>query len=533
MTAGSTASTSGSGGRPYRTELSPVSFLRRSAYVFPDKVAVVHGERRTTYREFEERVNRLASALAAAGVERGDHVAFLAPNIPAMLEAHYGVPAAGAVLVSVNTRLGREEVVHILRHSGARMVFVDHELAHLVEGAGLPTVRIDDTGAPGDPYEDFLAGGSPEFFELPVLDEEDTISINYTSGTTGQPKGVMYTYRGTYLNAMVEALQANLRPESVQLWVLPMFHCNGWCFTWAVTAMGARHVCLRKVDPAAMWELFDREGVTHYQGAPTVQLGVVTHPAAHRVERGLTTVTGGAPPSPTLLAKLESLNINVVHVYGLTETYAPYTVCEPQKGWEALPADERAQLFGRQGVHNIVSDRIRVVDAEVNDVPSDGVTMGEVVMRGNNVMKGYFDDPEATAIAFRGGWFHSGDIGVKHPDGYIELRDRKKDIIISGGENISTIEVEHTIVRHPAVLECAVVAMPDEKWGERPKAFVTLAAGSDATEREIIDFCRDHLAHFKAPAAVEFGELPKTSTGKVQKYVLREREWAGREKRVN
>ena len=533
MTAGSTASTSGSGGRPYRAELSPVSFLRRSAYVFPDKVAVVHGERRTTYREFEERVNRLASALAAAGVERGDHVAFLAPNIPAMLEAHYGVPAAGAVLVSVNTRLGREEVVHILRHSGARMVFVDHELAHLVEGAGLPTVRIDDTGAPGDPYEDFLAGGSPEFFELPVLDEEDTISINYTSGTTGQPKGVMYTYRGTYLNAMVEALQANLRPESVQLWVLPMFHCNGWCFTWAVTAMGARHVCLRKVDPAAMWELFDREGVTHYQGAPTVQLGVVTHPAAHRVERGLTTVTGGAPPSPTLLAKLESLNINVVHVYGLTETYAPYTVCEPQKGWEALPADERAQLFGRQGVHNIVSDRIRVVDAEVNDVPSDGVTMGEVVMRGNNVMKGYFDDPEATAIAFRGGWFHSGDIGVKHPDGYIELRDRKKDIIISGGENISTIEVEHTIVRHPAVLECAVVAMPDEKWGERPKAFVTLAAGSDATEREIIDFCRDHLAHFKAPAAVEFGELPKTSTGKVQKYVLREREWAGREKRVN
>ena len=533
MTAGSTASTSGSGGRPYRTELSPVSFLRRSAYVFPDNVAVVHGERRTTYREFEERVNRLASALAAAGVERGDHVAFLAPNIPAMLEAHYGVPAAGAVLVSVNTRLGREEVVHILRHSGARMVFVDHELAHLVEGAGLPTVRIDDTGAPGDPYEDFLAGGSPEFFELPVLDEEDTISINYTSGTTGQPKGVMYTYRGTYLNAMVEALQANLRPESVQLWVLPMFHCNGWCFTWAVTAMGARHVCLRKVDPAAMWELFDREGVTHYQGAPTVQLGVVTHPAAHRVERGLTTVTGGAPPSPTLLAKLESLNINVVHVYGLTETYAPYTVCEPQKGWEALPADERAQLFGRQGVHNIVSDRIRVVDAEVNDVPSDGVTMGEVVMRGNNVMKGYFDDPEATAIAFRGGWFHSGDIGVKHPDGYIELRDRKKDIIISGGENISTIEVEHTIVRHPAVLECAVVAMPDEKWGERPKAFVTLAAGSDATEREIIDFCRDHLAHFKAPAAVEFGELPKTSTGKVQKYVLREREWAGREKRVN
>ena len=301
---GSTAPTPGAGGRPYRTELSPVSFLRRSAYVFPDKVAVVHGERRTTYREFDERVNRLASALVASGVDRGDRVAFLAPNIPAMLEAHYGVPAAGAVLVSVNTRLGREEVVRILGHSGARMVFVDHELAHLVDGAGLLTVRIDDTGAPGDPYEDFLAGGSPEHFELPVLDEEETISINYTSGTTGQPKGVMYTYRGAYLNALVEALQANLRPESVQLWVVPMFHCNGWCFTWAVTAMGARHVCLRKVDPGAMWELFDREGITHYNAAPTVHLGVVTHPAAQRVERGLTVTTGGAPPSPTLLAKM-------------------------------------------------------------------------------------------------------------------------------------------------------------------------------------------------------------------------------------
>ena len=528
-----TTPTLSSDGRPYRTELSPVSFLRRSAYVFPDKVAVVHGERRTTYREFDERVNRLASALAAARIERGDRIAFLAPNIPAMLEAHYGVPAAGAVLVSINTRLGREEVLHILGHSGARMVFVDHELAHLVDAADLPTVRIDDTGAPGDPYEDFLAGGSPEYFELPVLDEEETISINYTSGTTGEPKGVMYTYRGAYLNSLVEALQVNLRPESVQLWVVPMFHCNGWCFTWAVTAMGARHVCLRKVDPGTMWELFHREGITHYNAAPTVHLGVVTHPAAERIARGITATTGGAPPSPTLLAKMAELNFRPVHLYGLTETYAPYTVCEPQEAWAELPADERARLAGRQGVHNIVADPIRVVDAEMNDVPPDGETMGEVVMRGNNVMKGYFDDPEATAIAFRGGWFHSGDIGVKYPDGYIELRDRQKDIIISGGENISTIEVEHAIVRHPAVLECAVVAIPDEKWGERPKAFVTLAAGSDATEREIIDFCREHLAHFKAPAAVEFGELPKTSTGKVQKYVLRERERAGREKRVN
>jgi fatty-acyl-CoA synthase len=312
-----------------------------------------------------------------------------------------------------------------------------------------------------------------------------------------------------------------------------MFHCNGWCFTWAVTAMGARHVCLRKVEPGVMWELFDREAITHYNGAPTVHLGVVNHPSAHRLDRELTVTVGGAPPSPTLLAKMAALNFKPVHVYGLTETYAPYTVCEPHEHWAELPDEERAGLYGRQGVHNIVSDPIRVVDADMNDVPADGETMGEVAMRGNNVMKGYFNDPEATALAFAGGWFRSGDVGVMHPDGYIEIRDRKKDVIISGGENISTIEVENTICRHPAVLECAVVAIPDEKWGERPKAFVTLAAGKQASEREIIDFCRQHLAHFKAPAAVEFGELPKTSTGKVQKYVLRENEWAGRDRRVN
>jgi fatty-acyl-CoA synthase len=508
----------------YRTELSPVGFLRRSAYVFPDKVAVVHGERRITYRELDERVNRLASALVAEGIEPGERVAFLAPNIPALLEAHYGVPAAGAVLVAINTRLNRDEVGYILKHSGARMVFVDHELAQLVEGSGLPTIRIDDTGAAGDPYEQFVAGGLPERFEVPIADEEQTISINYTSGTTGRPKGVIYSHRGAYLNALMEALESHLRPDSVQLWVVPMFHCNGWCFTWAVTAMGARHVCLRKVDPASIWELIDREGITHYNAAPTVHLGVVTHPAAHRVERGLTVTIGGAPPPPNLLAKMTALNFTPVHVYGLTETYAPYTVCEPHQEWKSLPDAERAQLLARQGVHNIVADPIRVVDAEMNDVPPDGTTMGEVVMRGNNVMKGYLDDPDATALAFAGGWFHSGDIGVMHPDGYIEIRDRKKDIIISGGENISTIEVEHAVCSYPAVLECAVIAIPDEKWGERPKAFVKLAAGQEATEREIIDFCRERIVHFKAPAAVEFRELPKTSTGKIQKYVLREQE---------
>jgi fatty-acyl-CoA synthase len=519
--------------KAYRSELSPVSFLRRSAYVYPDKVAVVHGERRTTYRELDKRCNQFASALRGAGVGPGDRVACLAPNIPALLEAHYGVPASGAVLVAINTRLARDEVAYILEHSGARLVFCDCELADLVEGVGVETVRIDDTGAPGDPYEDFLATGSPERFEHPLADEEQTISVNYTSGTTGRPKGVMYTHRGAYLNALMEALESHLRPESVQLWVVPMFHCNGWCFTWAVTAMGARHVCLRKVDPEMIWKLLEREGVTHYNGAPAVHLGVVGHRAAHRLEREVIVTIGGAPPSPTLLAKMAALNFRPVHVYGLTETYAPYTVCERQDAWADLPDDELARRLGRQGVHNIVSDPIRVVDEQMRDVPRDGETMGEVVMRGNNVMKGYFEAPDATRVAFKGGWFHSGDIGVMHPDGYIELRDRKKDIIISGGENISTIEVENTICRHPAVLECAVIATPDEKWGERPKAFVALAAGHEASEQEIIDFCRDHLAHFKAPAAVAFGELPKTSTGKVQKYLLREREWAGRTTRVN
>ncbi len=493
----------------------------------------LHGERRATYREFDQRVNRLASALRAAGIEPGERVAFLAPNIPALLEAHYGVPAAGAVLVAINTRLAREEVSCILAHCGARVVFCDHELVDLIDGTDIKVVRIEDTGTPDDPYEQFLAGGSPERFEHRLRDEEEVISINYTSGTTGRPKGVMYTHRGAYLNSLTEALQANLRPESVQLWVVPMFHCNGWCFPWAVTAMGARHVCLRKVDSSSIWELIDAEAVTHCNGAPTVWLGVVTHAAAHRLEREVTVTIGGAPPSPTLLERMGQLNLRLVHVYGLTETYAPYTICEPQEAWRELPSELRAKALGRQGVHNIVADQIRVVDEGMRDVPADGEAMGEVVMRGNNVMRGYFDDPDTTATAFASGWFHSGDIAVMHPDGYIELRDRKKDIIISGGENISTIEVEHTICRHPAVLECAVVAIPDENWGERPKAFVTLAADMHADEREIIDFCRERLAHFKAPVAVDFGPLPKTSTGKVQKYVIREREWVGRNKRIN
>jgi len=520
----------------YRTELTPVSFLERSAYVFPDKVAVVHGARRYTYTQFAERVNRLASALRAAGMGKHDRVAFICPNIPAMLEAHYGVPAGGGVLVAINIRLSSDEIGYILKHSGSKFLFVDAEFESAVKPldlSGLRVIRVDDTGMPGDPYEDFLAAGSPEPVESWLDDEEETIAINYTSGTTGRPKGVMYSHRGAWVNAVGEVLEAGMGFDTRYLWTLPMFHCNGWCFTWGVTTVGGTHICLRRVEPTRIWELLESEGVTHYNGAPTVQIGVVNHPKARRLDRPVTVTVAGAPPSPTLLGKLKELNFRPVHVYGLTETYGPHTVCEWHPEWDTLPKEEQAQRAARQGQGYAIFDLVRVVDEKMHDVPRDGETLGEVIMVGNNVAKGYFDNPEATAESFRGGWFHSGDIGVWHPDGYIELRDRKKDIIISGGENISTIEVEQTVARHPAVLECAVVAIPDEKWGERPKAFVTLKIGAAATEGDIIEFCKQHIAHFKAPATVEFGDLPKTSTGKIQKFVLRDKEWGGRTKRIN
>jgi len=524
--------------------LSPVRLLERTLRVFPEKTAVVYGSRRWSYARFAEEVGRLAGALERAGVSPGDRVAFLAPNVPELLVAHFAVLRVSAVLVAINTRLNPAEVAYILGHSGAKLAFCDVELApQMAEApAGVTFVNIEDPEAghsgqplPGPTYTEFVEGApvlAVGDFELD--DEQRTTSINYTSGTTGQPKGVMYSHRGALLNTLGEMYVHGIGRDSVFLWTLPMFHCNGWCFPWAVTGAGGTHVMLRAVEPVRMLEQIREEGVTHFNGAPTVLLMLAEAPEASgvRFDPPLRVATGGSPPSPTLLARMDALGIRVIHLYGLTETYGPHVYCEMQAEWESLDAEGRAGVMARQGVPFHHATHLRVVDGAMADVPPDGETMGEVVMRGNNVMKGYFEDPVATAAAFAGGWFHSGDLGVMHPDGYIELRDRKKDIIISGGENISTIEVEHTLVKHPAVLEAAVVAMPHEKWGEVPKAFVSLKPGVDATEAEVIEFCRGQLAHFKCPKAIEFGELPKTSTGKIQKFRLREKIWAGQDKRI-
>ena len=546
-----------------RSLLTPMKFLERTAEVYSDKVAVIDDRRRITYAEFASRVYCLASALQSRGLAVGDRVAILSPNAQAMLEAHFGIPLIGGVLVAINTRLAADEIVFILDHSGARYLLVDTRLAPLVESiSNLPAdleriITIDaaiggnaEAGAAGgaaageadvaadatvevERYEDLLSLGRSDPIEARVDDEEQMISINYTSGTTGRPKGVMYSHRGAYLNAVGEIVEMQLSYESVYLWTLPMFHCNGWCFPWAVTAVGATHVCLPKIDPAVVWDLIEREEVSHFNGAPVVISALLNHSARpQRLDRPLTIAVAAAPPSPTLIEQMRQLNAKVVHVYGLTETYGPHTVCAPQPAWEALTADEKARLFARQGVSYAVTEPVRVVDEAMNDVPADGKTMGEVVMRGNNVMQGYFNDPEATAKAFRGGWFHSGDLAVLHPDGYIELRDRNKDVIISGGENISSIEVEQVLYRHPKVLEVAVIGIPHEKWGETPKAFVTLRRKARVGEQELIDFCREYLAHFKCPTAIEFTELPKTSTGKIQKFVLREKEWGNDSTRI-
>jgi acyl-CoA synthetase (AMP-forming)/AMP-acid ligase II len=485
----------------------------------------VDGDTRLTWADLRERVRRLAVALQEAGIEHGDRVAFLAPNVTELLEAHFGVPRAGGVLVAINTRLMPEEIAHILDHSGARFLVVHQSLAHLVEGAAVERVLVCGGG---DAYEQLLASAGPGEPEDRLETEDDSISLNYTSGTTGRPKGVIYTHRGAYLNAISEVMHAKLDSRSVYLWTLPMFHCNGWCFTWAVTAVGATHVCLPRVDPALVWRLIEEEGITHLNGAPTVLVMLASDAAAKPLATPVQITTAGAPPPPAVIERTEALGFRINHVYGLTETYGPITICEWNSDWDSLGVEQRARLKARQGLHLITADLVRVVDAELHDVPADGKTQGEVVMQGNGVMKGYFADAAATAEAFRGGWFHSGDIGVMHPDGHIELRDRAKDIIISGGENISTIEVEQALVRHPDVLEAAVVAIPHEKWGERPKGFVTLRPGATVTADELIVFARETLPGFKAPDEIEFGDLPKTSTGKVKKYELRERERARR-----
>jgi len=520
---------------PFRVELTPLQFLRRCAENLGERPAVIHGERRYAYHELQRRCNRLASALRERGIERQQRVAVLCPNTPALLEAHYGVPLAGAVLVAINTRLGTKEISYILDDSDSRILIVDHQLEEQLEGAdldGIEKVVVQDTGDDDDPYEQLLQTGSDDTPDSWLQSEDDPISINYTSGTTGRSKGAVYTHRGAYLRAHGVALETRLGYESVHLWTLPMFHCNGWCLTWAVTAAGAAHVCLRKVEPEKIWDAFEAERVTHYSGAPTIHMNIVNHEKAHPLEQLVTVPTGGSPPTPALLRSMRELNLHPIHLYGLTETYGPVMGCSWHPEWSELPDEEQAGLLARQGTTYNGSDLVRVVDDDMNDVPRDGETIGEVVMRGNSVMIRYHNQDDETEEAFRGGWFHSGDLAVWDEEGYVELRDRSKDIIVSGGENISSIEVEQVLSEHPSVLEAAVVATPDEKWGERPKAFVELKDGEDASEDELISFSKERLARYKCPSVVQFGELPRTSTGKVQKFVLREKEWEGREKAI-
>ena len=525
--------------------LSPLLFLERSASVYPHRAACIYNGAVTTYAQLYDRVRRQAAALRGAGVEAGDRVAFLLPNLPSMLEANYGPMGIGAVLVALNIRLSPREIAYILNHSGSKVLVFDSELGDTVrqlrdECPGVETyVQVRDTapladGIPGPEYEQWLSGVEPLDHLPGPATELDTVTINYTSGTTGMPKGVEYTPRGAYLNAIGEAMEMGMTWRSIYLWTLPMFHANGWCFTWAVTAVGGTHVCLRRVDPAEVYRLIREESVTHLCAAPTVLTGLYAAPEAASADlTGLTIMTAGAPPAPQVIRTIEGMGAYIIHVYGLTETYGPCTVSAPQPEWDDMTPDDVARIKARQGVlYMVYGVGLRVVDEDMQDVPRDAETMGEVVMQGDAVMKGYYDDTEATDEAFRGGWFHSGDLAVWHPDGYIELQDRSKDIIISGGENISSQEVEKVIMEHPAVLEVCVVGVPDQRWGEVPKAFVVPRAGGSVTADEIIEFTRDRIAHFKAPKSVEFGDLPKTATGKIQKYILREQEWQGQERRI-
>ena len=518
--------------------LTPLGFLSRAAHVYPGRTAWRHGARSATYREFYARSRRLASALAARGIGPGDTVSIMAPNIPAMLEAHYGVPMTGAVLNALNVRLDAPAIAFILDHGEAKILFTDRAFSPVISEAlkraqcDPLVIDIDDAPEEGGEflgsieYEAFLAAGDPDHDWRWPADEWEAISLCYTSGTTGNPKGAVLHHRGAYLNALGNSLTWSLGDAPVYLWTLPMFHCNGWCFTWTITAQGGIHVCLRKVDAAAIFEAIARDGVNRFCGAPIVLNMIVNAPEEARAafDHRVDVMTAAAPPPAAVIAAMERDGFHVTHVYGLTEVYGPVTVCAWHGEWDSLDIEAQATLKARQGVAYVTLDGLGVLaPGSADPVPTDGETMGEVVMRGNTVMKGYFKNGPATEEAFAGGWFHTGDLGVMHEDGYIELKDRAKDIIISGGENISTIEVEEVLYKHTAVLEAAVVGRPDDTWGETPCAFVTLKDGAQASADELIAHCRANMAHFKAPKTVVFGTLPKTSTGKVQKFTLRDR----------
>ena len=520
--------------------LTPLNFLERAAAVFPNHVAIIHGNQRTTYAQFYARARRLASALAARGIRAGDTVTAMLPNIPSMLEAHYGVPMLGAVLHSLNTRLDAAIIAFQLDHAGSKVVICDREFTPMMrEALNLAKVKpllidIDDSEFPqaNGPisdldYEAFIATGDPAFRWRTPPDEWDSITLNYTSGTTGNPKGVVYSHRGAALMCYANALSANLGKHPVYLWTLPMFHCNGWCFPWSISAVTGTHVCLRWVRPKAMFDAIAEHNVTHLCGAPIVMSTLLNAAEADKrpLPNKVAFVTAGAPPPEAVLAAMASAGFNVTHVYGLTESYGPAVVNEWHDDWSDLDPARQAQLKSRQGVRYPALEALTVMDpTTMKEVPADGATLGEVMLRGNIVMKGYLKNKAATEEAFAGGWFHSGDLGVLHPDGYIQLKDRSKDIIISGGENISSIEVEDALYKHPAVAACAVVGKADAKWGETPVAFVELKPGAPApTADDLIAHCRTHLAAYKVPRFVVFGEVPKTSTGKIQKFVLRER----------